>query len=131
MALGIVGQTQDIPFTGLPNSSIFDPASESFVGAPSTAHGRWYPTVNEMGDGRMMTTSGLNDTDGGTNNTTEIWDGQSWGAEIPGQPNISDFPGFSFRYIRACTCFPPDTSSIQRLLPARWISIPALRPGRW
>ncbi len=94
--LGIVGQTQDVPFTGLPNSAIFDPASDSFVSAPSTAHGRWYPTVNEMGDGRMMTTSGLNDTDGSNNNTTEIWDGQSWGAEIPGQPNISDFPGFQF-----------------------------------
>jgi len=94
--LGKVGQAGDIPFTGLPNTSIFDPSSESFASAPSTAHGRWYPTVTELGDGRMMTTSGLNDSDGGNNNTSEIWDGQTWSAEIPGQPNISDFPGFVF-----------------------------------
>jgi hypothetical protein len=94
--LGVVGQTQDVPFTGLPNTSIFDPSTETFVSATATAHGRWYPTMTELGDGRMMTTSGLNDSDGGNNNTSEIWDGQAWSAEIPGQPNISDFPGFVF-----------------------------------
>jgi len=44
----------------------------------------------------MMTTAGLNDTDGANNNTSEIWDGQHWSAEIPGNPNIVDFPGFQF-----------------------------------
>ncbi len=86
----------DIPFTGLPNASIFDPGTESFVDVAPTAHGRWYPTVTELNDGRMMTTGGLNDTDGGYNNTSEIWDGTKWGAEIPGNPNIPNFPGFGF-----------------------------------
>jgi Domain of unknown function (DUF1929) len=95
-SLAPVGVQQDIPFTGLPNSSIFDPASESFVDVAPTAHGRWYPTMTELNDGRMMTTGGLNDTDGGYNNTTEIWDGQQWGAEIPGNPNITNFPMFQF-----------------------------------
>jgi hypothetical protein len=44
----------------------------------------------------MMTTSGLNDTDGNNNNTSEIWDGQQWGSEIPGDPHIQDFPEFGF-----------------------------------
>ncbi len=95
-ALAVVGAQGDIPFTGLANTSIFDPASESFVDVAPTAHGRWYPTMTELNDGRMMTTSGLNDSDGLNNNTSEIWDGQQWGAEIPGNPHITDFPTFQF-----------------------------------
>jgi hypothetical protein len=95
-ALTVVGVHGEVPFTGMPNASIFDPGTESFVDVAPTAHGRWYPTATELNDGRMMTTSGLNDTDGLTNNTSEIWDGQKWSAEIPGNPNIADFPGFEF-----------------------------------
>ena len=95
-ALAVVGAQGDIPFTGLPNASIFDPSSESFIDISPTAHGRWYPTLTELNDGTMMTTSGLNDTDGTNNNTSEIWNGQQWSAEIPGNPNITNFPGFRF-----------------------------------
>ncbi len=95
-ALAVVGVQGDVPFLGLPNASIFDPSTESFVDVAPTAHGRWYPTVTEMNDGRMMTTGGLNDTDGNYNNTTEMWDGQAWGAEIAGNPNIPNFPSFAF-----------------------------------
>src|SRR6266404_1048155 len=95
-ALAVVGAQGEVPFTGLPNTSIFDPGTESLVDVAPTAHGRWYPTVTELNDGRMMTTGGLNDTDGNYNNTSEIWDGTKWGAEIAGNPNIPDFPGFGF-----------------------------------
>jgi hypothetical protein len=95
-SLEVVGVAAEIPFTGLPNTSIFDPGTESMVNVTPTAHGRWYPTVTELNDGRMMTTSGLNDTDGNNNNTSEIWDGQKWSAEIPGDPHIPDFPEFGF-----------------------------------
>jgi len=95
-ALAVVGAQGETPFTGFANTSIFDPASESFIDVAPTAHGRWYPTVTELNDGRMMTTSGLNETDGGNNKTSEIWDGQQWSAEIAGNPNISDFPSFTF-----------------------------------
>ena len=95
-ALAVVGVQGDTPFTGLPNASIFDPSSESFIDIAATAHGRWYPTLTELNDGTIMTTSGLNDTNGTANNTTEIWNGQQWSAEIPGNPNIPNFPGFQF-----------------------------------
>ncbi len=95
-ALAVVGTQGEVPFTGLPNASIFDPSSESFIDLAPTAHGRWYPTLTELNDGTVMTTSGLNDTDGTVNNTTEIWNGQQWGAQIPGTPNITNFPGFQF-----------------------------------
>ncbi|MBV9622409.1 MAG: DUF1929 domain-containing protein, partial [Acidobacteria bacterium] len=94
--LAVVGTQGNVPFTGLPNSSIFDPSGETFVDITATAHGRWYPTMTEMNDGRMMTTSGLNDSNGNYNNTSEIWDGQQWSAEIGGNPNISNYPGFQF-----------------------------------
>jgi Domain of unknown function (DUF1929) len=95
-SLEVVGVQAEVPFTGAVNTAIFDPGTESFVDAAPTAHGRWYPNVVELNDGRMMTTSGLNDTNGLNNNTSEIWDGQKWGAEIAGNPNIPDFSGFQF-----------------------------------
>jgi hypothetical protein len=95
-SLELVGVQAEVPFTGTVNTSIFDPGTESFVDAAPTAHGRWYPTVTELGDGRMMTTSGLNDSNGADNNTSEIFDGQKWSAEIPGNPNIANFPEFQF-----------------------------------
>ena len=99
-ALADVGAPGDTPFTGQSNTSIFDPSSESFIDITSTAHGRWYPTVTELNDGRMMTTSGLNETNGLNNNTSEIWDGQHWSGEIQGNPHITDFPGFQFPCIQ-------------------------------
>jgi hypothetical protein len=42
------------------------------------AHGRWYPTVTTLGDGRVMTFSGL-DENGSTNATVEIYKpGTGW-----------------------------------------------------
>ena len=95
-SLEVVGVQGEVPFTGSVNTAIFDPGTESFVDVSPTAHGRWYPTTTELNDGRIMTTSGLNDTDGNKNNTSEIWDGQKWSAEIAGNPHISDFPEFEF-----------------------------------
>ena len=38
----------------------------------SMAHGRWYPTATTLGDGRVMTFSGLTET-GATSTTVEIY----------------------------------------------------------
>jgi len=42
-------------------------------------NGRWYATATTLGDGRIMTFSGLNLT-GGTNSTVEIYDLKNAGA---------------------------------------------------
>ena len=102
-APAVVGGNADTPFTGLANSSIFDPATETFSVADgpnqgNTAHGRWYPTLTELGDGRIMSTSGL-DENGNTNNTSEIYTtGQGWSSEIPGTPTGLDDPSFTFGF---------------------------------
>src|SRR5713101_8938442 len=61
------------PFHGQLKSSIFDPATNSFTDVPTNmAHGRWYPTVTLLSDGRVMTFSGT-DENGSTNKTVEIY----------------------------------------------------------
>jgi hypothetical protein len=46
------------------------------------AHGRWYPTVTTLGDGRVMTFSGTNETGSGTNTTVEIYTvGTGWSTQ--------------------------------------------------
>lgn len=78
-----VGQP-DVPFKGLATTSIFDPATSTFdYSLPPTAHGRWYPTLTEMADGRVLTFSGLEE-DGTTNNySVEVFDHKTdtWGVE--------------------------------------------------
>src|SRR5579864_8439656 len=56
------GTIQYGPFFGALTSSVFDPATNTFTNVQNMAHGRWYPTVTTLGDGRVMTFSGLNET---------------------------------------------------------------------
>jgi hypothetical protein len=71
------------PFHGTTRSSIYDPATGAFTDPPNMAHGRWYPTLTTLGDGRVMTFSGLTET-GGTNSTVEIYTpGGGWSPEYP------------------------------------------------
>jgi hypothetical protein len=73
------GTLQYDPFKGVPNSSIFDPSSNVFTDVQNMAHGRWYPTVLTLGDGRIMAFSGLEET-GVTNSSVEIYTvGLGWG----------------------------------------------------
>ena len=69
------------PFHGQQKSSIFNPATNTFTDVPtSMAHGRWYPTVTLLSDGRVMTFSGQDET-GTTNKTVEIYTvGSGWSA---------------------------------------------------
>jgi hypothetical protein len=68
---------------GIDVTNIFDPASESFVpGLPKMAFGRWYPTVTELTDGRMLTMAGR-DSAGQVVTTPEIWENNQW-VKLPG-----------------------------------------------
>ncbi len=73
------GTIQYDPFLGSVQTSIFDPSSNSFTTVQNMAHGRWYPNVLLLSDGRVMAFSGLNETSGGTNNTVEFYTvGSGW-----------------------------------------------------
>ena len=67
------------PFLGSLKTTLFDPATNTFDDVQNMAHGRWYPTVLTLGDGRIMTFSGFLDTGAGTNNTVEFYTaGSGW-----------------------------------------------------
>ena len=84
------GTTQYDPFYGSPQVAIFDPATNTFSNTQNMAHGRWYPTVLTLGDGRVMAFSGINET-GGTNTAVEFYTvGSGWSTEYiaPWTPNF-------------------------------------------
>jgi hypothetical protein len=75
------GNLQYDPFFGEPRNAVYDPATGLFTEVQRMAHGRWYPTVTTLGDGRVMTFSGLLET-GGTNTSVEFYTvGTGWSAE--------------------------------------------------
>src|SRR5215510_15970738 len=72
------GNLQYDPFHGQLRNAVYDPATNLFAEVESMAHGRWYPTATVLGDGRVMTFSGLTET-GGTNTAVEIYTpGSGW-----------------------------------------------------
>jgi hypothetical protein len=76
------GNLQYDPFHGSPRNAVYDPATGLFTDVPNMAHGRWYPTVTTLGDGRVMTFSGLTET-GATNTAVEIYTaGLGWSQEF-------------------------------------------------
>ena len=77
------GNLQYDPFLGEPRNAVFDPATGTFTDLEDMADGRWYPTVTTLGNGDVMTFSGLRAT-GGTNNMVEIYTpGSGWGSPAP------------------------------------------------
>jgi hypothetical protein len=62
---------------GLPDANLFDVSSSSWMPLPPMAHGRWYPTVTELADGRVLAIAGRNQS-GAESSVPEIWDGVSW-----------------------------------------------------
>ncbi|QNI30602.1 DUF1929 domain-containing protein [Alloacidobacterium dinghuense] len=75
------GTIQYDPFFGQPQAATFDPLANTFSNTPNMAHGRWYPTLLTLGDGRVMTFSGLKET-GGTNTAVEFYSvGSGWSAQ--------------------------------------------------
>ena len=70
-------------FLGEIRSSIFDPATNTFTDVPTNmAHGRWYPTVTLLSDGRVMTFSGKTRMRA-TNKTVEIYTvGSGWSPPV-------------------------------------------------
>jgi hypothetical protein len=74
------GNLQYDPFYGWKRTTVYDPATGKFSDMEDMAHGRWYPSTTIMGDGRLMTFSGL-DENSSTNTLVEIYKvGVGWSA---------------------------------------------------
>jgi hypothetical protein len=72
---------------GLDVTNIFDPATQSWTpGLPKMAHGRWYPTVTTLPDGRLVTVAGQ-DSASNVVKIPEVWENGAW-TELPGAADV-------------------------------------------
>lgn len=66
----VAGGTKDYdvnhPFFGRRDALVFDPIKEQWNAVANMAHGRWYPTLITLGNGTILTASGLDEL--GNNN---------------------------------------------------------------
>ena len=86
------GTLQYDPFHGELKSSVFDPSTGIFSDLQSMAHGRWYPTLTGLADGRIMIFSGL-DEHGGTNEAVEFYTvGSGWSQQYSSPWNPPLYP---------------------------------------
>ena len=114
---------------GLDVTNIFDWDSESWVpGLPKMAHGRWYPTVTTLPDGRMVTVAGQ-DSASDVVRIPEIWENGEW-VELPGAQNV-ELPYYPRNFID------PENGLIfmagERIV-SRWLDVDGSRNGsrgRW
>lgn len=81
------------PFKGRADVAVFDPFTETWAFAKKMQHGRWYPTLIAMGDGRVLATTGLNEAGNAHNQAVELYSAatDSWQplhlpADFPGLP---------------------------------------------
>ncbi|MHB8683321.1 MAG: kelch repeat-containing protein, partial [Dehalococcoidia bacterium] len=57
---------------GIPDTEVFDPATNTWTRVADMAFPRWYPSATELGDGRVVAFSG-NTTPGNWANTPEVY----------------------------------------------------------
>jgi hypothetical protein len=62
---------------GLPNTTVFDPATGSWQVAPVMARGRWYPTNTTLPNGEILTIAGRDEA-GTAVTVPEVWNGSGW-----------------------------------------------------
>jgi len=60
-------------FAGRPDVLAFDPTAEQWTALASMTHGRWYPAVITLGDGRVLAAAGLDETGHGVNNALDSY----------------------------------------------------------
>ena len=61
------------PFKGRADATVFNPQTETWSFVQKMQHGRWYPTLITLGDGRILATTGLNEAGNGHNQALEVY----------------------------------------------------------
>ena len=62
------------PFRGRTDATVFDPQTQQWSFVAKMVHGRWYPTLIRLGDGRVLAASGLTEAFNQPHNeTVEIY----------------------------------------------------------
>ncbi len=84
---------QNANFAGSKQTFIFDPVKGKYTAAPSTSIARWYPSVVELGSGKLLTVGGFDENKNRTAKQ-EIFDGTSWSAAQPPPSALSYMPTY-------------------------------------
>ncbi|PZV06945.1 MAG: hypothetical protein DCF22_22880 [Leptolyngbya sp.] len=81
------------PFMGRADATVFDSQTQQWTFVAPMAHGRWYPTLTNLGDGRVLATTGLNEAGNEHNqaleiysSTTNTWQIKNFAPGFPGLP---------------------------------------------
>jgi Galactose oxidase-like, Early set domain len=80
-------------YAGTNKAFIFDPVQGKYTAAPDSTVARWYPSVVELGDGRLLTVGGFDDARKRTNKQ-EIFDGAHWSPAQPPPAALSFMPTY-------------------------------------
>lgn len=81
------------PTRGPKTAYIFDSFTEQWIPIEDMRAGRWYPSNITLPDGRVITMSGLNHTNGAINSDIELWDPKgtnNW--QLLGQKTVPVYP---------------------------------------
>ena len=91
----VAGGTLDYgPFRGCVDAAVFDPITQDWAFVKPMAHGRWYPTLITMDDGRILTVTGLDEGFANNHNqaleiysvATDTWEVKHFAQGFPGLP---------------------------------------------
>lgn len=82
------------PFTGRNEAAAFDPGTQQWSFVQSMAHGRWYPTLITLGDGRVLAATGLTEDMTNPHNpmlelydhAMDTWQARHFAPDFPGLP---------------------------------------------
>jgi hypothetical protein len=90
-------------FAGRPDTMAFSPVTEQWTVLRPMAHGRWYPSVIILGDGRVLAATGLDETGaGGHNHTLESYFAapNRWQLLVM-SPDLPELPLYAHLYLLA------------------------------
>ncbi len=86
----------DVPkvhsFFGRPDVVLFDPQTQQWTTKKNMAHGRWYPALVTLGDGRILAGGGLSEHST-LNTSLEIYSVKTDAWQILNVPPLHQFPG--------------------------------------
>lgn len=112
---------------GIPTTYFFSPEGAVTKG-PDMAHGRWYPTLTVLSDGRMLTMAGR-DQNNLVVTTPEIWEGNRW-VELPGAGAL-EIPYYPRNFVDPKNGLVFNASE---RIDSRWFDVDGTSPtgrGRW
>ena len=91
----------DHNISGRADAVLFNPTTQQWARAGHMAHGRWYPTLVTLGDGRVLAASGLSEA-GGLNATIEMYSPQTntW-QTLHLSPNFPGLPLYAHLFLMA------------------------------